>query len=34
VTDVAPAATFGAVDTVFVDIHEVVPRTVDEATGP
>jgi hypothetical protein len=33
VTDVALAATLGAVDTVFVDIDEVLPGTVDEATG-
>jgi Bacterial archaeo-eukaryotic release factor family 11 len=31
--DVARAATFGAVDTVLVDIDAVVPGTVDEATG-
>jgi hypothetical protein len=30
---VARAATFGAVDTVLVDIDEVVPGTVDEQTG-
>jgi hypothetical protein len=33
VVDVARAATFGAVDTVFVDIDEVVPGIVDEETG-
>ena len=33
VVDVARAATFGAVDTVFVDIDEVVPGLVDEETG-
>jgi hypothetical protein len=31
--DVARAATYGAVDTVLVDIDEVVPGTVDEQTG-
>ena len=31
--DVARAATFGAVEAVFVDIDEVVPGRVDEATG-
>ena len=31
--DVARAATFGAVDTVLVDIDEVVPGVVDEETG-
>ncbi len=33
VADVARAATFGAVDTVLVDIDAVVPGTVDEETG-
>jgi hypothetical protein len=33
VADVARAATFGALDTVLVDIDAVVPGTVDEATG-
>jgi Bacterial archaeo-eukaryotic release factor family 11 len=33
VADVARAATFGAVDTVLVDIDAVVPGTVDEDTG-
>jgi hypothetical protein len=33
VVDVARAATFGAVDTVLVDIDAVVPGTVDEDTG-
>jgi hypothetical protein len=33
VADVARAATFGAVDTVLVDIDAVVPGTVDESTG-
>jgi hypothetical protein len=33
ITDVARAATFGAVQTVFVDIDEVVPGTIDETTG-
>ena len=33
VVDVARAATFGAVDTVLVDIDEVVPGVVDEETG-
>lgn len=33
VSDVARAATFGAVDTVFVDIDEVVPGFVDEESG-
>ncbi len=31
--DVARAATFGAVDTVLVDIDEVVPGLIDEETG-
>jgi hypothetical protein len=31
--DLARAATFGAVDTVFVDIDDVVPGSVDEETG-
>ena len=31
--DVARAATYGAIDTVLVDIDEVVPGTVDEVTG-
>jgi Bacterial archaeo-eukaryotic release factor family 11 len=31
--DVARAATFGAVDTVLVDIDAVVPGTIDEHTG-
>jgi len=33
VGDIARAATFGAVDTVFVDIDDVVPGTVDEESG-
>jgi hypothetical protein len=33
VADVARAATFGAVDTVLVDIDAVVPGAVDEDTG-
>jgi hypothetical protein len=33
VADVARASTFGAVDTVLVDIDAVVPGTVDENTG-
>jgi len=33
VVDVARAATFGAVDTVLVDIDEVVPGVVDAETG-
>jgi hypothetical protein len=33
VADVARAATFGAVDTVLVDIDAVVPGTIDEDTG-
>lgn len=33
VVDVARAATFGAVDTVLVDIDEVVPGIVDDGTG-
>ena len=33
VADVARAATYGAVDTVFVDIDAVVPGSVDEQTG-
>jgi hypothetical protein len=33
VTDVARAATYGAVDTVLVDIDAVVPGTVDGETG-
>lgn len=33
IVDVARAATFGAVDTVLVDIDEVVPGFVDEASG-
>lgn len=33
VGDVARAATYGAVDTVLVDIDQVVPGTVDEQTG-
>lgn len=33
VSDVAKAATFGAVDTLLVDIDGVVPGTVDESTG-
>lgn len=33
VADVARSATFGAVDTVLVDIDTVVPGTVDEDTG-
>ncbi|MFN4129675.1 MAG: hypothetical protein ACK4GC_07650 [Paracoccaceae bacterium] len=33
VSDVAKAATFGAVDTLLVDIDGVVPGSVDETTG-
>lgn len=33
IADVARAATYGAVHTVFVDIDEVVPGTIDENTG-
>ena len=33
IAQAARAATFGAVDTLLVDIDEVVPGTVDEATG-
>jgi hypothetical protein len=33
VVDVARAATFGAVDTVLVDIDRVVPGAIDEETG-
>ena len=33
VSDVARAATFGAVDTVLVDIDEVVPGYIDEESG-
>lgn len=33
VVDVARAATFGAVDTLLVDIDQVVPGSVDEASG-
>jgi len=33
VADVARAATYGAVDTVLVDIDEVVPGSIDEETG-
>lgn len=33
VTDLARAATFGAVDTLFVDIDDVVPGSIDEETG-
>jgi hypothetical protein len=33
VADVARAATFGAVDTVLVDIDSVVPGAIDEDTG-
>jgi predicted transcriptional regulator len=33
VGDVARAATYGAVDTVLVDIDEVVPGSIDEETG-
>jgi hypothetical protein len=33
VADVARAATFGAVDTVLVDVDAVVPGTIDEDTG-
>lgn len=32
-TDVARASTFGAVDTLFVDIDQVVPGFVDETSG-
>ncbi len=31
--DIARAATFGAVDTVIVDIDDVVPGSVDEESG-
>jgi Bacterial archaeo-eukaryotic release factor family 11 len=33
ITDVARAATYGLVDTVLVDIDEVVPGSIDEETG-
>lgn len=33
IVDVARAATFGAVDTVLVDIDEVVPGVIDEVSG-
>ena len=33
IADVARAATYGAVDTVFVDIDDVVPGSIDETTG-
>jgi hypothetical protein len=33
VGDVARAATYGAIDTVLVDIDEVVPGSIDEETG-
>jgi hypothetical protein len=33
IADVARAATYGAVDTVFVDIDEVIPGSIDENTG-
>ena len=33
IVDVARAATFGAVDTVFLDIERAVPGTVDEDSG-
>jgi hypothetical protein len=33
IADVARAATYGLVDTVLVDIDEVVPGQVDEETG-
>jgi len=33
VGDVARAATYGAIDTVLVDIDEVVPGSIDEVTG-
>jgi hypothetical protein len=33
ISDVAKAATFGAVDTLFVDIDGVIPGSVDETTG-
>jgi stalled ribosome rescue protein Dom34 len=33
IADVARAATYGAVDTVFVDIDEVIPGSIDESTG-
>jgi hypothetical protein len=33
IVDVARAATFGAIDTVFVDMDEVVPGSVDEESG-
>jgi len=33
VVDIARAATFGAIDTVLVDIDDVVPGTIDEESG-
>jgi hypothetical protein len=33
IAEVARAATFGAVDTVLVDIEEVLPGTIDDETG-
>lgn len=33
IADVARAATYGAVDTAFVDIDEVIPGSIDESTG-
>ncbi len=33
IADVARAATRGAVEVVFVDIDEVIPGSIDEATG-
>jgi hypothetical protein len=33
ITDVARAATFGAVGTLFIDIDEVIPGFVDDETG-
>ena len=33
IADVARAATYGLVDTVLVDIDEVVPGSIDEETG-
>ncbi len=33
IADAARAATFGAIDTLLVDIDEVIPGTIDEETG-
>ena len=33
ITDIARAATFGAVGTLFIDIDEVIPGFVDDQTG-